>query len=134
MKILLGLGFSSCFSNWLCSYLQLWFKQMYTLKTVLLIIQLPLALFMYYYDWSKLMICSIIDNIIVTSTWRKINQYHAHIDFKIFFIRKYNPSARPISTLNCIYGIWWLRRFVLKSNNMHLYLKIIWTWLLRAIW
>ena len=67
------LGFSSRLSNWLFSYLQLWFKQIYTLKTVLLIIQThPHAIHeMYHYDWSKQMICLIIDNIIDKSTWTK---------------------------------------------------------------
>ena len=67
------LGFSSRLSNWFFSYLQLWFKQIYTLKTVLLIIQThPHAIHeMYDYDWSKHMICLIIDNIIDKSTWTK---------------------------------------------------------------
>ena len=70
------------------------------------------------YDWSKLMICLIFDNIIDTSTWKEINQYYQHIDLKIFFIR-YHHSVQPISTLICIHGRWWLRRLVFEDTLDH---------------
>ena len=78
-----GLNFSSHLLNWLCSYLQLWFKQTHSLK----IQHIPTHSFdnpahsctiheMYDYGWSKLMICWIIDSIIDTCSWSKVNQYH----------------------------------------------------------
>ena len=73
---------------------------------------------MYDYDWSKLIICSIIDNITDASTWRKINQFHQYIDLKIsFIIRKYNPSVPPIiNSLICKYGGCWLRRLIFEDK------------------
>ena len=47
------LGFSSRLSNWLSSYLTLWSKQKYTSKTVLLIIQHTLALFIKFTTMAK---------------------------------------------------------------------------------
>ena len=32
------------------------------------------------------------------------------------YLRKYNPSATPISTLICIYGVWWQKRLVFEDK------------------
>ena len=55
----------------LCLYLEQWFKQMHTLKTVLRITQNAYSFTIYEtydYGWGKLVICLNIDDIIDTST------------------------------------------------------------------
>ena len=92
-----------------------WFKQMYTLKAVLLITQYTHSCTiheMYDYDWGKLVICLNIDHIIDTSTWRKKDQYYQYTVLKISPIRKQNPSVSSFSALICIYGGCWLRNLV----------------------
>ena len=89
---------------------------MHTLKTVLLILQ---------YTSAPLMKCMAMtevnwfDQLLRTSTNTpegKKKQYYYYVDFKKFFIRKYNPSVPGINTLICIYGGWCLRRLVFEDK------------------
>ena len=102
------LGFSWNFLSLLSLYLELWFKQMYTLKTVLRITHH--AHFctiheMYDYDWGKLVICLNIDDIIDTSTWRKRNVLLVY-SFKNFLYQKIKSCSTAFQCTDLY--VWWL--------------------------